>query len=117
MFLDWQDVNAADVNKILKAVKNHLSNENAWTDYGIAFNKIGMPVLSNDTNAVRFSLIGCIEYHSSRLYDKPLSDFVDCATREFLSNLSDHKAWKEFMSHYEELSLLRLALDEIKKCT
>jgi hypothetical protein len=117
MFLDWQHVNAADVQKILKAVKNHLSNKNTWTDYGIAFNKNGTPVLSNDKNAVIFSLMGCIEYHSRRLYAKPLSDFVDCATRDFLSNLSDHKAWKEFMSYYDELSLLRLAINEIQKYT
>jgi hypothetical protein len=115
MFLDWQDVNAVDVQKILKAVKNHLSNQNVWIDYGIAFNKIGMPVLSNDSSAVKFSLIGCIEYHSAILYDKPLSDFIDCATRDFLSDLSDHKVWKEFMSYYDEISLLKLAIQEIKK--
>jgi len=115
MFLDWKDVTAQDVQKVLLATKQILSNHNVWIDSGFALNTSKIEVESSDSTAFYFSLMGAIEKNSNQFYPKPLADFVDSATREFLSDLSSYKVWKENMSYDDEIALLRLALDEIKK--
>lgn len=115
MFLDWRDVTSKDVEAVLLSTKAHLSNQNLWIDYGLAFNSTNEPVGTKDPNATKFSLMGSIEKQANIIYSKPLADFVDSATREFLSEMSSYKVWKETMSYDDEISLLRMAIDEIKK--
>ena len=113
MFLDWKDVDTEDVLLTLISCKEHLENQSVWIDYGLAFNKFELPVPSNSKDAVKFSLMGSIEKSAQTLWDKPKSNYVDCATREYLMNLSDSLIWKSTFSYDYELKLIEDAIESL----
>jgi hypothetical protein len=112
MFLGWENVSAEQVLKHLKELRGFFGDSSAWIYWPMAIDPIGLEVEYNSNKACKWSFIGASQLISEKNYQKPMCDFVDCATREFLRGLYT----KSFPETYEEeYSIICLAIEKLER--
>lgn len=114
-FHGWEQVEAEQVIALLKRLQELFVSEERWMSWPLAENKDSIEVSPSDPTATKFCLMGACQVLSEKAHAKPLSDFVDCATREFLDDLSGNELIKGKYSWAEEMTLIELGLAELIK--
>ena len=107
MFYEWARVEREDVILLLSAVKKLFADPDKWVFWPRAENSNGQEVSPHSDDAVRWCLLGAAERCAETLFDKPICDFVECAMRDFLNDLSDDKL-SHGMTYDDEYALICL---------
>jgi|SRR5579885_723514 len=115
MFQNWQDVNKDQVLNILKKLDDLFVDPNKWIFYPNAIDEKGNEVKTTDPKAVKFSLYGASEMFAIQAHSKPLCDFVDCALREYLNELSSDDLVLGKCEYEDERLLIRMGIEELSK--
>ena len=115
MFQNWRDVNKNQVLLILKKLEALFTDRDTWIFWPIAENNRGIEVKPTDPSATKFSLMGASELYTTQIYKKPLADYVDCALREYLNELSGEDLIRSKCGYEEEIMLIRMAIQEVEK--
>jgi hypothetical protein len=110
----WDAVEKQHVIDILLALKDFFSDKERWTDFPPAEDKNGVVVDPSSDQAVRWSLMGAGEKLGVPLFGLPLANYVECATRELLDDLTDGKH-AHGMSYDDEYALICLAIEDLTK--
>lgn len=115
MFHNWQDVSKNQVLLILKKLEELFSDKDTWLFWPLAENNMGLEVKPTDPTATKFSLMGASELFTTQLYQKPLADYVDCALREYLNDLSGDDLIRGKCEWKDELLLIKMGVEELSK--
>jgi len=115
MFYDWRDVEKAQVLNLLKQVRELFLDQANWVGWPIAIDRFDKEVSPHSIEARRFSLMGACEKFSALVHSAPLCDFVSCATKDYLDDLSNNKLFKEELSYTDEFALISLAIEELER--
>lgn len=115
MFQDWRDVSDKQVLRILKKLEELFTNEEAWIYWPLAQDKYGNEVKPTDPTAAKFSLMGASELYTTELYNKPLCDFIDCALRDYLNELSGDDLIHGRCDWKDEMLLIKMGIGELEK--
>lgn len=115
MFLGWEQVTREQVITNLRSLKDLFSIESNWITWPEAENASGKETNPSSPDAVRWCLSGASEKITRLSFPIPLCDFIDCATREYINDLSDETFIKGILSYQDEFALICLALDELEK--
>lgn len=116
MFLGWERVDAKDVLEHLKRLKEFFSEESKWIYWPEAVESNNFEVDYNSAKAIKWSLSGASQLLSEQSYKKPMCDFIDCATREFIKTMSDGKYPETYDEEYFSICLAIEKLKEELKC-
>lgn len=114
MFYNWKDVKEADVIFILEKVKDFFADPSKWIYWPIAIDGTGLEVDPLSPKAIKFSLMGALTKFASEKYSLPLGNYIDCAAREFLDDLSDNLLIKG-LSYEDEYALICLGHEFLTK--
>ena len=114
MFHEWSSVNPDQALSLLKALQEFFNKEEKWIEWPLAMNDKDIEVKSNDPTATKFSLLGACELITRSAHKQPLADCVDCATREFLDDLSGGELIKGKMSYAQEMELIIEGIKELE---
>lgn len=116
MFYDWKEVEEAHVLHLLIQLQELFSNQENWIYWPKAQDTNGLEVRPTDSKAVKFCLMGACEHFCEKDHAKPLADYIDCATREFLNDLSSNNELLHGKCDYaEEMALISIAIEELSK--
>lgn len=110
----WETVSKQNVIDLLSALKKFYADASRWIDYPRAEDINGKEIDPHSDLAVRWCLMGAGEKLGLPLFGSPLSDYVECATRELLDELSDGKH-AHGMSYGDEYALICLAHEHLTK--
>ncbi len=113
MFQEWKDVDEEQVLFVLKEIHTLFSNPNNWIEWPLAINEKGIEVLPSSADAKKWSLMGASIKYASSNYPSPLSDYIDCALRDFLNEISDDARLKSFLSYDDEFAIISLGLEKL----
>ena len=114
MFYNWRDVNREDVVYLLEKLKSFFADESNWVFWPIAVDDNNIEVDPMVPNARRWSLMGASQKFSTEKFGLPLANYVDCATRDFLNDLSDDLLIKG-LSYQDEYALICLGHEFLLK--
>jgi len=115
MFHGWKDVDQEQVLHILKKLNALFTNQSRWLFWPLAENDTGNEVKPTDPSATKFSLMGASELFTTQEYEKPLCDFVDCALREYLNDLSGDDIVLGKSNYDIEILVIKMAIEELEK--
>lgn len=115
MFRDWKNVDEQQVLYVLLGLKNLFADKTKWVDWPIACNIAGMAVDPCDSSAISWSLMGASIKIATEKYNHPLSNYIDCATREFLLDLSDDNLIGKLIPYDDEYALICLGHEYLTK--
>lgn len=115
MFCDWEQVTKDQVLNLLLLLRDFFIDRGVWITWPLAENQKGYEVDPASPEAVRWCLSGASEKITKALYQAPLSGFIDCATKDFLNELSDESLIKGSLSYEDEFALICLAINELEK--
>lgn len=115
MFLGWEQVTREQVLKNLHSLRELFSIETNWITWPLAENLSGVEADPSSPEAIRWCLAGASEKLTKQSYPAPLSDFIDCATRDYLNDLSDENLIKGNLTYQDEFALICLAIDDLEK--
>lgn len=114
MFYGWEKVERSQVLWLLIKVRLLFCIPTNWIFWPIAVDSNGNEIDPRNEYAVKWSLMGACDLYSDK-FEKPLSDFVSCATREYLNDLSEDDLIHGRLSYDEEFALINLAIDDLEK--
>jgi hypothetical protein len=112
MFLGWQSVSEEQVISILSDLQIIFSDKDNWIDFPISIDKNGSEVDPLSQEADKFSLMGA-SYRLAKEKYPEIAQFVDCATREMIFEMTDGK-WRN-LSYEEEIGYINSAIEFLKK--
>lgn len=115
MFQGWEKVDKAQVLSLLKQLEELFKEKEKWIDWPLSEDEKGIDIKPDDPKAAKFNLMGASELFTSKEYEKPLCDFIDCATREYLNELSGEDLIHGRLDYEHEMLLLRMAIEELEK--
>lgn len=115
MFQSWKNVEEQQVLYVIKNLKTLFADKNTWIDWPIAVDLNGNEVSPLSLKATKWSLIGASTKIAAEKYNPPLSDYVDCATREFLLDLSDDNSIGKLVPYDDEYALICLGYEYLTK--
>lgn len=115
MFQNWEQVNKEQVLNILKKLDDLFEDPNKWIFYPNAIDENDNEVKTIDPKAIRYSLYGASEMFSIKEHPKPLCDFVDCALREYLNELSSDDLVIGKCEYEDERLLIRMGIEDLSK--
>ncbi len=98
---------------MLAGVKRLFADPDQWIVFPRAEDASGLSVPPGSSQAVRWCMLGAGERCAEAIFDKPLSDYVECAMREFLDDISDGK-FEKGMSYDDEYALVCLGYEFLK---
>lgn len=113
MFHGWP-IEKSQCLKLLKQLLGLYENKDKWIYWPIAVDDNGIEVKPNNPKAVKYSLIGACELFTAE-YKEPENEFIDCATREFLNDLSNDNLIHGKCDYDEEMDLIKMAIKELEK--
>lgn len=109
-FYKWKFVNKDQVIKVLEELKQLYSDPSKWVSYPLAININNQKIDIFNIEAVAWSSLGATTLISNKLFPS-VGEYVCCATREFLDDLSNHKLFKQKLSYQEEYDLICSGLE------
>lgn len=115
MFYSWRDVEKEHVIYVLEKVKKLFSDQSNWIDWPVAINAAETNIDPCSPDAKKWNLMGALVKFGVEKYSQPLADYIDCATREFLNDLSDESLIKGNLNYEDEYALICLGLEYISK--
>lgn len=113
MFHGWEKVDKQQVFLLLQDVRTLFSFPDKWIYWPMAIDGEGLEVDPKSDMACKWSLMGACEL-LLQSYTYPLSEFISCAAREYLNDLSNDDLIHGRLSYEEELTLLDLAIHDLK---
>ena len=114
-FHGWEKVNLEQALDLLKNVQELFTDEKKWIYWPIAQNDKSIEVQSIDPSATQFCLMGALESITQKKYEQPLASYIECATFEYLDDLSGNELMKGKFSYKEEVTLIAEAIKELEK--
>jgi hypothetical protein len=111
MFNDWRDVSKEQVLEVLAGLKELFADQKKWIEWPEAVDEHGTEVDPLDEKAVAFSLMGASFKLAASKHKTPLANFIDCATRNFLADLSGESSTVIMLSYQEEYTLICMGLE------
>ena len=115
MFHQWRDPEPQHILKLLKQLQSLFSDPNKWISWPLAENYKGEEVKPSDPTAARYCLMGACQLFTETDYTLPLAWFVDCATREYLNDLSGDAIIHNKTTYEDEVRLINEAIEDIQK--
>lgn len=113
-FQGWQDVNNKAALYLLTELHELFSDPSKWISWPLAINAAGEEVNPRSPDAVAWSLMGASTKLAQATYPLPIADFIDCAVRDFLNEISDNKLFGKMLSYDDEYALICLALEHLE---
>ena len=110
----WDTVEKQHVVDLLTALKEFFSDKDKWIYWPRGEDKTGKEVEPSSEDAVMWCLSGAGQVLASKMFDVPLCDYVECATREVLDEMSDGKH-AHGMTYDDEYALICLVLEQLTK--
>jgi hypothetical protein len=111
-FFDWKDVEQEHVLQLLGAMRKLYADPDKWLLWPRAENESGQVVSPCSLSAAKWSLLGAGEMCAAAIFIHPLCDYVECAMRDLLDDLSDGKAIHG-MKYEDEYALICLAYEHL----
>jgi len=115
MFYGWDTVEKEQSLALLKKLEALFSDSEKWIYWPIATTSDDIEVAPTDPKATKFSLMGACELFTKQDYESPQSEFVDCATREYLNSLSNDDILHGKTNYDDEMLLIKMAIGELSK--
>lgn len=110
MFYGWRDVESEHVIQLLGSVRKMFSDPSAWIAHPRAEDASGNEVSPHSSTAVKWSLLGAGERCAETIFADPLCNYVECAMREYLDDISSGKAIHT-TNYEDEYNLICLGYD------
>lgn len=110
----WETVEKAHVVALLGSLKELFADPAKWVFWPKAEDKSGLAVDPTSDQAVKWCLLGAGEKLAAGLFAPPLDQYVECATRDVLNEMSDGKLIHG-MSYDDEYALICLAHEDLTK--
>lgn len=104
-FYNWKFVDTYHVIVLLEQLKELYSDPSKWIASPMAINSQLKPVEINSPEAVAWSSLGACDKIANEHYPS-IANYVSCAAREFLDDLSDNRLFKRKLSYKEEYDLI-----------
>jgi hypothetical protein len=114
-FHDWEQVSKEQVFFVLGELKTLFSDRETWIDWPEALDEHGITVEPLDEYARKFSLSGASFKIAASKYPSPLSNFVDCAVRDYLSDMTNEGLIGKLLSYEDEYALICLGYESLMK--
>jgi hypothetical protein len=111
-FFDWRDVEPPQVLELLKQVRQFFNTPECWVYFPFAVNASGKEVAPIDPLAIKWSLSGALDKFAHGL---PHADFLVCAARDFLNDISGGQLFRGKLGYDDELILLDLGIEHLSK--
>ena len=111
-FFGWNDIYPSQVLVILKQVRDLFSKPERWNYFPFAVNALENEVIPTDPAAVKWSLTGAIEKFAT---GSPYPDYLACAARDFLNDISNGHFFRAKLSYEDEMILLDLGIEHLTK--
>lgn len=115
MFLNWEYVEVAHIINLLQQLQQFYIDPNRWCDWPLASDDKGIALSPLDPKATKFCLQGACDYLCAQEYVQPLADCVNCATREYLDELSGSDLIHGKCDYETEMELIAMAISELTK--
>lgn len=100
MFFGWEKVEPNQVLNHLSDLKEFFKDKSKWAYWPNAMDGYGSMVDVFSEKAQKWSLIGASELIISAKYPKPICDFIDCATRDFIKSMTDGELPQTYEEEY-----------------
>lgn len=113
MFYNWEKVEREQVLTVLRSLKALFSDPLNWIYWPTAVDSNDLPVEPTNDQAIKWSLMGATDMLSHLHYDKSIAQFIDCAAREYLNDISDDELIHGRLSYLEEISLIDLGIEDL----
>src|ERR1700722_8262637 len=115
MFQGWKEVSREQVLYVLSQLELIFADQDNWLDFPEACDEHGNSISPMDSKVVKWSLSGASERIAREKFDHLLSAFVDCATRDFLSDLYEESLIGKMLPYADEYALICLAYEHLSK--
>lgn len=111
MFHHWRDVEQEQVYYVLGQLKDLFSDQKKWIDWPIALDEHNTDVAPTDKSAVKWCLMGASIKFAKEQYGEPLCYFIDCATRNYIEDLSGENIIGKMIPYDKEYELITTAYE------
>ena len=113
MFQGWRDVEQEQVLHVLKKLKELFADKDKWIDWPLAEDETGLEVKPDNPKAVKFCLMGASELFTKQQYEKPLCDYIECAVRDYLNELTNNDLILGKLDYDGEMLALNMGIEEL----
>lgn len=113
MFMQWEYVEKTQVLKLLVQLRDFYADENNWIFWPLATDGYGVEVKPTDPKASKWALMGACDLLLDRDYVQPLADCINCATREYLNELSNDDLLHGKCQWKDEFALINKGIEEL----
>jgi hypothetical protein len=111
-FFGWNDIYPSQVLILLKRTRELFVRPERWIYFPFALDANGNEVIPTDAAAVQWALTGALDKFAQ---GSPAPDFLSCAARDFLNDISGGQLVRGKLTYEDELILLDLAIEHLTK--
>ncbi len=115
MFLNWEYVEPSFVLRLLQQLQQFFIDPKCWLYWPLAEDGYGHEISPFNPKAMKFCLQGACDYLCAQEYVQPLADCINCATREYLDELSGSDLIHGKCDYETEMALITMAISELIK--